>query len=626
MFPFAESVVALWLTCCARPAGAVAVDPLDETFRSFVVEKQAQSRNDLPAAAPQSALSLLIAPDARDVLRSTVGLGYVEGADWASELRADGMAFGWETQVDALVTYGALGARLDYGAVSFRDPERHWWGEAGDMFSDLRGPVRGLRVSRPGQRWAPGIAVYVDRGAFQQDQPRLVYRDRLRLGLVRLDGEVATDGGQFYRSRLTSSRVDLEGAWRDLGAAAVGRDQAAHAGIRVWRDVWVSGSWQRSVRDLNRSEWRSLAVRVPLGRSFAVTLERTLLQSNASADVVWATGVAGRQGPIAFYQRYQWGRAEMLDAGLFSSFDRQQLQAMAAYTPGPRLNVTLQSATQWAPSGGPQHWLEMEATLRPGRRTLLQVASPMPQTFDTSRLRLRLEQGLPGRFLISAEYGRLASFQGVQDARERPRAKVMLFRTWDLATPARGGDVSGQVLDYLNRPVPGALVRLGPYTAESDALGEYRFARVPAGEFDLSLDADFVPADYAWDGRARRVRVRASGRQTIDLFVAPLNAVHGRVYADRNGNGRFDAGEGVVNAVVFLGERATSTDVHGAYDFFNVPLGAQTLRLEGAKLPSSFAAGANTELHVELTDSRPVTGADFVVVARTKPIVWKEMK
>jgi hypothetical protein len=108
--------------------------------------------------------------------------------------------------------------------------------------------------------------------------------------------------------------------------------------------------------------------------------------------------------------------------------------------------------------------------------------------------------------------------------------------------------------------------------------------------------------------------------------VSPLNAIHGRVYCDRNGNGRFDNGEAVEGAVVFLGDRVTATDTTGAYDFFNVPLGAHSLRLDAARLPSSFAPAAQVSLDVELTDARPVTGADFLVTARTKPVVWKEIR
>jgi hypothetical protein len=96
------------------------------------------------------------------------------------------------------------------------------------------------------------------------------------------------------------------------------------------------------------------------------------------------------------------------------------------------------------------------------------------------------------------------------------------------------------------------------------------------------------------------------------------------VYCDRNGNGRYDEGEGVENAVVRLGERATATDADGDYMFFNVWPGAYTLRLDAAKLGSDYAA-STVDRSIELQDGHPVTGADFVVTSKTKPIVWKQV-
>ena len=205
-----------------------------------------------------------------------------------------------------------------------------------------------------------------------------------------------------------------------------------------------------------------------------------------------------------------------------------------------------------------------------------------------------------------AEYGRPSSYQQIQNATETPRFKVLLRRTWDVSTVARGGNVSGVVVDYIGRPVPGARVRLGPYSADADMNGAYVFENVPRGEFALELDPNLLPADYAWDGRARHLSVTQATRSRIELVVAPLNAIHGRVYADRNGNGRFDSGEGVLGAAVCLDERVTATDANGAYDFYNVPPGAHAVRLDPARLPEAFAIPDPRPLQVELSQgARP---------------------
>jgi len=157
-------------------------------------------------------------------------------------------------------------------------------------------------------------------------------------------------------------------------------------------------------------------------------------------------------------------------------------------------------------------------------------------------------------------------------------------------------------------------------------VGRYAFEHLPAGDFDLSVDADFLPADYAWDGRARRLAIKVSSRVVQDLVVAPLNAIHGRVYADRNGNGRYDTGEGVTGAVVALGDRVTATGADGGYDFFNVMPGTHTVHLAVERLPAGFEAGNVSEFPVRLGDDRPVVGADFVVKTKVKGVIWRDIK
>ena len=163
-----------------------------------------------------------------------------------------------------------------------------------------------------------------------------------------------------------------------------------------------------------------------------------------------------RAGSLLVLHRYQWGTAQFPTAGGAATMDREQLQSMAAYSSGPRLNVTLQSAAQWTFDGRRQQWLELQANVRATARTNLQIATPMPGQFDRARLRVLLEQQLRGRYAIVAEYGRPSSYQPVQNATEIPRVKVLLRRSWDVSTVARGGDVRGVVIDYIGRPVPGA--------------------------------------------------------------------------------------------------------------------------------------------------------------------------
>jgi hypothetical protein len=167
-------------------------------------------------------------------------------------------------------------------------------------------------------------------------------------------------------------------------------------------------------------------------------------------------------------------------------------------------------------------------------------------------------------------------------------------------------------------------VKLGPYSTESDAIGAYNFRHLPAGAYELSIDPHLLPADVAWDGRVERLELTARARTRADLHVAPLNAVHGRVYCDRNGNGRYDTGEGVQGAVLQLGgDRFTATDQSGTYTFFNLWPATYVVGLITQKLPETYTA-ADPELTVTLGDNGPVTGADFQVAPKVKPVIWTE--
>jgi len=107
MFPFADGL--LWLACCAGVGAAPVADAVPAaTLRTFVVEKA-------PDAPPERALSLAqlnrpvspAAPDARGRLRASVGVGYVQGADWGMEALANGYDEGIALGPDGLISEGS---------------------------------------------------------------------------------------------------------------------------------------------------------------------------------------------------------------------------------------------------------------------------------------------------------------------------------------------------------------------------------------------------------------------------------------------------------------------------------------------------------------------------------------
>jgi hypothetical protein len=140
------------------------------------------------------------------------------------------------------------------------------------------------------------------------------------------------------------------------------------------------------------------------------------------------------------------------------------------------------------------------------------------------RLRARFRQQLSPTLQLEAHYGRLSAFQMTRAfEREGSRTMITIRKTWQIQSPSRGGEIRGRTIDEMGQPVPGALVRLGPYSAITDAAGEYEFARVPftpchpldAGGHHAVTEAcsgDLIGSATAFPGRTRSLRGFASIR------------------------------------------------------------------------------------------------------------------
>ena len=562
-------------------------------------------------------------PSSRDALRTMVGVGYVQGADWGSELVAGGAVAGVQVQANALVTHGSRGLVFDHGSVMLFEPEARWKLEAGDVFSNLRGAAVGGRVSwRAAAGRRPSIAVYAPYRGEDDRSTVLAYRDQLVIkGQTLLDGEVASDRSWFLRSRLTLPRLEIETSYRAQTSPRRLEDGSVSASLGLGRGFTVSAGAFRTFAGADPTEWNSVALRVPLGRHMDVTLERAFAGSEMSSQSTFAAMGSISAGNLRAFHRHQFGAYDFVGGPTVSTIERQQTQSMTSYSIGRRVNFTLQLATQRAENGQVRHWEELHSSFRLSRTTSLRTVTAVPDFKASDRFQAYLRQELPSRFALQADYGHPSAYQPIARTADQPRLKVMVFKTVDIATPARGAEVRGVVKDDIGRGVAGARVKLGPYSIDTDRSGAYVFRHVPRGEYDLSLDPDLLPADFAWDGRGASLTTRPGARIEADLSVTPLNALHGRIYVDRNENGRYDQGEGVPGAVLQLGARLTAADQHGAYSFFNVWPDTYTIRVH--RLPPDFHPGPETERVVTLMDGRPVIGADFVVVPRVKPILWE---
>ncbi len=597
--------------------------PTDNTLRTFTIDKPVQ-----PAEATRfsnlSAASYRL-PSARETVRATVGLGYVQGADWGTEVIAGGGIAGTQVQLNSLITKGREGFVFDQGTLSVFDPDSQWRIEAGDIFSNLRGASRGARFSLPTSSALrrPAFALYGPRPGSPYRNTVVSYRDQLTAGeQTVLDGEAATDKSFMLRNHFSTRRFEVESFYRSNREPVTVRDTGVSGGVRLWAGIGVTAGFFRELGSGDGNQWRSVAVRFPLTHFFDLTLERTHAGAGTSSQTTSALMGSVVAGQLRLFHRLQQGEYQFSPGSSNGTIERQQTQSVASYNAGARLNVMLQLATQRMDTGQVQHWEEMQTSMRLTSTTTLRLVNAIPDVGNSARWRGYFRQELPSRFALQADYGRLSAYQTIPNELDRNRLKVMLFRTWDVGTPARGASVTGRVVDDAGRPVAGAGVKLGPYTTETDAAGGYAFKYVPAGAYDLGLDRNALPADVAWDGREERLSLSAQSRIAADLHVAPLNAIHGRVYCDANHNGRFDRGEGIAGAVLHLDDRVTATDAEGAYTFSNLWPAKYSVTLDTARLPGNVTASSPVSLPVVLTDEGPATGADFQVVPKVKPVMW----
>jgi Carboxypeptidase regulatory-like domain/SdrD B-like domain len=561
-------------------------------------------------------------PPRHDTLRTRVGVGYVWDRDWGVDLSMAGRVAGIDTQLNSFLTFGEAGVEAPSANLTLVDTGSGWGGEAGDVYTELRGLARGVRLSRSlanGRR--PTVSLYLPNSRLHDAHALVAYRDEFHLFSRFTAGtEVASDGSYFVRGGYTERGFDLQVSHRSVRRDDPGEDSALVASY-IFRGGVMLQAGLRAFESLDDSgRWRLFAVRVPIARTLDVTLEDNRTVGGRSEDVSHAVTFQLLRGPVRLTQRYQWGDIEYARVGDPYGLDQRQLQTAGSYSPTRWATVGLQSATQWLPDGRARQWQELHAALTLSRRSSLQVYASFPDLLDSTRFRGRFVQELPRRFSLLMDFGRVSAFQttALPDS-DRPRFSVMLRKTGRIPTPARGGRVSGRVVDETGNPVTNAGVRLGSYLTFTGPDGWYEFSNVPPGELQLRVANDLLPASYVSDGTSHSMRIEAGSRESRTLLLIPLNSIHGRVCHDVNGNGRCDAGEGLANMAVRLGDAVTATDSSGAYGFYNLQPGPYEVRLELDRPGETYAAASSQTISVELRPGAPLLGVDFRVAPKEKP-------
>lgn len=578
-------------------------------------------------SAPAAGGSVLheILPPRRESLTLDVGLGYAQGMSGAADLTAAGTASGIQIQFNTFLTYGRDGALYRNGRVMLAAPGESWRVEAGDLLSDVRGLVRGVRFGRAIRpSWRPSVSLYAPSAASSvRERTAVAYRDDLQITRsVGLRLEAGSDKAGFVAGRWVQGRASLE-TFARRAPSRLAREAGATASYDVWHGITGTIGARVSNGQL-RERWYFGGITVPVANVASVTLERTRSNGPTRSDTN-AFGVQLPLGRIRVMQRYQWTDIGFLGDLSTAAPGRRQLQSMASYSPVRRVQLTYQVATQWYASVAARQSTELQGVVTLSRSTSLHGVSGFPDIANRQHFRVGIQQTLPRGFRLAADYGALPAFQtSIVDRQEHPRFLVLVRRNLAVATPAKGATVVGRVVGAGGEPIPGAPVTLGPYVTAAGADGGYRFVHVPAGEYELRLNKARLAVRYASDGVAYPVHASAGSTTRLDLHALPLYAIYGHVFVDRNGNGVFDRGEGVANVVMRLSpaDRATMTDEDGAYGFYNLPPGAYDVRVDSERLSAALSIVSAPAIAVDLEAAGTArTGLDFRVSPRDKPIV-----
>jgi hypothetical protein len=573
-------------------------------------------------------------PAERESLRLETALAHVVGADYGGELTAVGTVGGWETRMSGLLTGGGAGLYMTQGTAFVTDPETGWGGEAGDLFSEIRGSARGARLlwrrgteSEP-RAW-PSLSLYLADGADGEEGRGtvLAYQDAVDLGRgAGLSGEVASDGSWLLHGRWERGRLGLFGFWRNGDA---GRGEGLSASLELPRGAGMQAGWSRSGEGADRFEQTTFSLRVPLILAADLGVESMALESAFGQGRSDSVLLGMPVGPVRLRVRWQrrWSEVVPLSGRPPVQSEQREMRATAAFAAGARWRFELQSVNAQAGGVAREPWQQLAVSWRAGKGTTLQLWALSAGAPADDPLRVRLTRELPRGFSLFAEYGRLSPFQEEEGAPgDPPHFKLQVRRVWQLGTPAGGGLVTGRVLSPLGPPPAGTAVEVGPYRTVTAADGSYAIPHVPRGTYEARVPEDALPAAWIARGGPREVEIRGRGHAEIDLELVPLGHVRGRVWEDLDRDGRPGAGEGVGGAAVLLGASATRTEADGSFGFFNVPPGAYRLELAADLLPEGYAPGLPARLDLGLPPGRSLDGLGLRVVRVERPVFFQELR
>ncbi len=598
--------------------------PLTDGWQAFTIAKPKAARQALSFLSPKTISENL--PSTHDRLNIGLGLGYVQGADYGLELTSSGRVGGGDLSLSLLTSSGELGTRVRSSHLLWLDKIGGTGVEAGDMYSETWGLVQGIRYMRKaGNHW-PTFSLNINTERTLNPEASISYLDEFKLlpGFT-VRGEVGTDRSGYANVRLDGRPLQVFAFTRSL-SHNLGNSQGIYGSLSLSKSISVFYGMTRSTDEFDRTTtYRNTGIRIPLMKRWGLVLGQTQYDGKTTSSKTQSAGLTvPLPGGVHLYLRYQ---KNSLDMEGFSGQlidlhnDTDTLLTSLSLFASPKIHLDYQR-NMLMQEGRTAYYEQMITNYTISPRATLQVISGFPNIVDPDIFRVRLDQRLSEDTSLVLDYGRLSPYQSRNDFFGKRGFMVMLRKTWPLSVPAKGGSISGVVTDHSGHPLPNIGVRMGTYTAVSDANGRYSFACTPTGKYHIGIPEESVPADYRVETNSQEIKVERDSKHTVDFKLVPYGCILGRVWMDGNGNNSYDPGEGVRDIPVAANNHVTATDKDGRFGFFNLEPGNYLVRIPIEYLDRKYAVHGSMMSNVDLQPKSSVTDMEFRIEFKKKPIIY----
>jgi len=596
---------------------------IPKTAAEIVMDTRRLSDTNQPTGTPKTEPAVL--PPSHNSMRLGIGFGYAQGTDGAVTFSGSGMTGSSHLDFNMFTTQGAVGMRYGGGQAVLRNDSQNSKIEIGSLMSDLWGSGTGVRFgTSKGGRWS-NLSLYVPAANSSYHSTVLAYSSEFRFSRqFSIGGEVATNGSMFLKNRFISGPLQVYGYKRIMRDASR-QGQGVSASYAFARGINLSGAISRSGSGANRSDWQSVALQLPITRTIALTLNRSLSTQQTGKTGMSGLALSMPLNRMQVSMGYQFGSTTTTGLAYSATSRQRALNLALGYPVNPNARFDYQVSTRWQDDGSAIQTGQLLSAFRLAKSTDLQIVSGFPNFSDDTMMRFRLVQNVSSSRNFALEYGRLQPYQSGDDAPADRGVTLMFNQSWTAKTPASGGKVRGQALDLVGNPVRSVRVCLGQYHQLADAAGKFEFKNVPPGTYDLYIDQSSLAANFQNAGDRLPIQVTDRSDVRHEFRVVPLGSVNGRVFEDRNGNGHYDEGEGVKNVVLHLGGGAALSGADGKYSFYNIAPASYSVVLDQGRLLTGLTTSSSPVVPFTLKPDQAVDSIDFVVSHHDKDIEFQAL-